>query len=173
MLPLLSMPLSSWKCTSHFCLRIRSYIYWCRSFVGYDWTSCYVTTVLFLGINIAVVNWVIGSNLKCFWFLHLAIVLILLGLFFCRRRKKKSFWFFWLSLSWWIQSYCLRSQCQGSHWLQWSMQYKASKKCFAICVGTDCRRKEAGKKMFSFFFSGGWSAKTVCSLACTLLSCFC
>lgn len=49
--------------------------------------------MLFLGINIAVVNWVIGSNLKGFWFLHLATVLILLGLFFCRRRKKKAFHF--------------------------------------------------------------------------------
>lgn len=43
-----------------------------------------------LGINITVVNRVIGSNLKCFWFLHLATILILLRLFFCRRRKKKK-----------------------------------------------------------------------------------
>lgn len=48
MLPLLSMPLSTWKCTARFCLRIRSYIYWCGTFVGYDWTLmlCHNSVVL-------------------------------------------------------------------------------------------------------------------------------
>lgn len=38
MLPLPILLSSTFKCTCHFCWRIRSYIYWCGSFVGSDWT---------------------------------------------------------------------------------------------------------------------------------------
>lgn len=106
-----------------------------------------------LGINITVVNRVIGSNLKCFWFLHLATILILLRLFFCRRRKKKAFIFlaFFLLVD---SIFLLEKSVSGFPLTSVEHAVQGLKKHFAICVGTDCRREKAGKKMFSFFSVG-------------------
>lgn len=106
MLPLLSMSFSACKCTSHFCLNKVLNI-GIEILLDMIWLDVMPQQCCSLGISITVVIWVTGRNLKCFWFLHLATILILLKLFFCKRRgKKKGFSFFWLSLSWWIQSFC-------------------------------------------------------------------
>lgn len=74
-----------------------------------------------------------------------------------RRRKEEIFIFFLLAFFELMDSILMLVKLvSGFPLTSVELVMQGLKTNFAICVGTDCRRKTAGKKMFSCFFFFWW-----------------
>lgn len=167
LLPLLSMPFSAWKCTSHFCLN-KALNIGVEILLDMVWLDVMPQLCCSLEISITVVSWVIGRNLECFWFLHLATILIPLKLFFCKRRKKKKKAFHFSGFLW-VGGFSLSAREVGVRVPidQWSMQYKASKTVLpSVWEQTAGGRRLARKCLAASFVGAGALRQFVLWFAC-------